>query len=55
MPTKKLSALFAILLTICLLVSSLLFTGCSSGTPSKLKVVTTTSLIAAIAQDVGGG
>lgn len=54
MSARKLPALFTILLIVCLLVSSLLFTGCTSETQPKLKVVTTTSLIAVIAQDIGG-
>ena len=54
MPSPKSRALAIIIIIVCLLAPLLLFPGCSEETPAKLKVTTTTSLIATIAQDVGG-
>jgi len=51
---KKFSILVAVFLVISI-VATLLVVGCSPANTSKLKVVTSTSLIAEIVARVGGG
>jgi zinc transport system substrate-binding protein len=54
MPSPKSRFLSTLLIIVCLLASLFSFPGCTEKTPAKLKVTTTTSLMAIIAQDVGG-